>query len=116
VRAIGNNGQLTAFSAAIAAATSAYPPLTPSGAIFTAVSAASVTANWSDAGNPIGTTLYQLRVSTDPNFSGVVTTSATYNTFASSAGLSANTTYYFDVNAFNYDGFGSTGALSLGGV
>ena len=65
-----------------------------------------VTANWTANGNP-GGTLYKAQISPDPLFNSQVTSSSTFNTFvtftSTNAGISPNTTYYMQVQAFNFD-------------
>lgn len=77
---------------------------------YTAVSSYSITAQWDRNGNATET-LYALQTSLSSGFSPA-TSSTTYNLFASTSGLSANTTYWFQVDASTT---GSTSAfLSLG--
>lgn len=65
---------------------------------YPSVSSSAITAAWLRNGN-LSQTSYELDVSTASNFSGTVTSSTTYNLFASTAGLKANTTYFFRVDA-----------------
>ena len=88
-----------------------------SAAAVTAVNVSSITFSWDANGNPRGSTRYKVQVSSDPNFTldpgAVVTSSLTYNTFLSTAGLKANTTYFFQVIAINTYG-SSTPIVSPG--
>src|SRR5262249_45684899 len=99
VAATNSNGTTTDYSGAASTSTLLNPPGPPS---FTAVAADSISIAWDPSGNAAGT-LYHVLASTDAGFgfgSGAVVTAAdTYNTFLSSAGLSANTTYHFAVAA-----------------
>ncbi|HXS99818.1 MAG TPA: fibronectin type III domain-containing protein, partial [Elusimicrobiota bacterium] len=65
---------------------------------YPSVSSSAITAAWLRDGN-LSQTSYQLDVSTASNFTGAVTSSTTYNLFASTAGLKSNTTYWFRVDA-----------------
>jgi N-acetylneuraminic acid mutarotase len=79
----------------------------PISSVATNVGVSSITANWEPNGND-STVFYTVLTSTasDPSApdGAVVTSSETYNIFLSSAGLSANTTYYFQVRAHGPDG------------
>lgn len=103
VSGVNKNGVETAYTAAAGTATLAYVPA--SGA-FTGVSAGWISLDWTSGGNPAGT-LYQVISSTasDPGSpsGAVVVSSETYNLFLSSAGLPADTTYYFRVAALNHN-------------
>lgn len=103
VQAVGNAGDATAFAALGSTATASAPP---TGFTLTATSTAALAAAWTDALNPAGT-LYELQVSADPAFVGATTSSRTYNTSVSTAGLAVNTTYYFRLQAFGAGGAGS---------
>ena len=105
VAAVGNNGITTAYTVAGGTATLlAYPPVA---AGFTSMGPSSATFNWSAGGNAPGT-LYRVYSSTAPdplNPGGAVAVSSdTYNLYLSSAGLYANTTYYFTVAGRNRNG------------
>lgn len=65
---------------------------------YTDLSTGSITANWDRNGNP-GNTRYHAEVSKTFDFSGIVTTTDTYNLFYSTGGLDVDTTYYFRVYA-----------------
>ena len=95
--------QTSAWSAFLGTSTLVeYDPLA---AGFSGVSAASIQFNWSNNGNPLGTTRYRVYVSTAPDpltpDGAVVTSSDTYNLFLSSSGLDANTNYYFRAAGLN---------------
>ena len=101
VAAINNNGVATAYTVVAGTATRlAYSPVFSG---FSSVTAGSIQFAWTDM-NPAGT-LYRVYVSTseDPLTAGsaAVSWSETYNLSLSSAGLSANTTYYFRVAGIN---------------
>jgi hypothetical protein len=74
---------------------------------FAGVGAGAIQFSWSENGNPLNTTLYRVLASTAPDpldpFGAVVTASNTYNLALSSAGLHANTTYYFRVAGLNHN-------------
>lgn len=107
-RGLGVNGSSSAFVVLGATSTAAVPPVA---AAFTGVTVGQIQANWTSA-DPAGTR-YQLQASTSPVFGGTVTSSFTYNLFASTAGLLPNTTYSFQVLALNNDGV-ATAFVPLG--
>ncbi len=80
---------------------------------YSDISTGSITARWDRNGNP-GNAYYYAEVSTAPDFTGVVTTTDTYELFYSTGGLAVNTTYYFRVfastrgNSSAYASLGST--------
>jgi hypothetical protein len=105
VAAINVNGIPSPFTSTAAAATQAYAPANSS---FTMVGLSSITFAWSQ-GNATADAPYTVLVATVPNPSSfppgaVVTTSTTYNTFLSSSGLNANTSYYFQVAGTDVNG------------
>ena len=104
VAGVNKNGVSTAYTAAAGTATLAYAPAFGS---FTGVAADSVSLDWTSGGNPDGT-LYRVLSSTAPDPSAPsgarVSVSDTYGLSLSSAGLSADTTYYFRVAALNHNG------------
>jgi hypothetical protein len=67
----------------------------------------SMSFSWSSSDNPPGT-LYTVQASTTSDFSGVTTTSITYNVYLTTAGLNLATTYYFQVVAINNNGIPTT--------
>lgn len=99
VKATNNNGLSTAYTAVVSTSSLASNPIF---SLFTNVGLTQVQANWTSNAplNPAWTS-YEIQASTAPNFTGVVTSSLTYNLQLSSSGLSINTTYYFQVRAFN---------------
>ncbi len=105
VAGFSKGGVSTAYTAPAGMAT--LLPYVPEPAAFSDVAAASLRFNWTSGGNPAGT-LYRVLASTaaDPASPGgaAVTSSDTYNTSLSSAGLAANTTYYFRVAGVNKTG------------
>ncbi|HCC48560.1 MAG TPA: hypothetical protein DEQ38_10670 [Elusimicrobia bacterium] len=105
VAGINKDGVPTAYTAAQATATAANMPLF---ANFSAMANNALQFNWSPNGNPDGT-LYRVLASTAPNPAAPVgapfSSSDTYNTWLSSSGLYANTTYYFSVAAVSRAGF-----------
>jgi hypothetical protein len=86
----------TAFTPLPTALTLANPP---TAAAPTNVQINQITANWIANGNPVGTT-YVAQISADSGFN-TITSSTTFNTYATFTGLSANTTYYMRVEALN---------------
>ena len=104
VAGVNKNGVSTAYTAAAGTATLAYAPAFGS---FTGVTAAAVSLDWTSGGNPAGTR-YRVLSSTapDPDNPGgaAVAAALTYDLALSSAGLAADTTYYFRVAALNHNG------------
>ncbi len=74
-----------------------------------APTASSFTANWNAA---LGATSYSLDYSTNSNLSSPITINNISVTNASIAGLSANTTYYYQVRASNSSGTSSNSNIS----
>jgi hypothetical protein len=103
VRAINNNGVVTAYAGLGATATLANLPGSASPDV---VSSAAITANWTSASNPAGTR-YIAEVS-DSGFTTVLASSNTGATSATFSGLSPNTTYFFRVRSLNFYGGPST--------
>ncbi|HRY29968.1 MAG TPA: fibronectin type III domain-containing protein, partial [Elusimicrobiota bacterium] len=85
-----------------------------SASTFTAVGATILTVNWTDGGNPAGTT-YIADISTGPfpNSYADNKSSTTLNTYAVFSGLDPITVYYAQVRAVNHGGV-ETGELPLG--
>lgn len=108
-----NAGGAGAFASLGSTATLAAVPVPLA---FSAPTASAIQFNWSAGGN--GAVSYTVLASTAPDPSApagaVVTTSATYNTFLSSAGLAANTTYWFRVSAINPNGVPSAYTAAAG--
>ncbi|MGD9641917.1 MAG: fibronectin type III domain-containing protein [Elusimicrobiales bacterium] len=107
VAAINHGGVYTDYTA-IASTYTLTAPI--ASGVFSDISETGVSASWSDGGNPPGT-LYRLLVSTAPDplspAGAAVSQHETYNLFFSTAGLAANTTYYFraaGVNGAGVDG------------
>ena len=104
VAALARDGQPTAYTPPQRARTLARPPVFSQ---FSGVTAAAVGANWTANGNPAGT-LYRAAVSMAPDPLNPGAEAATlldsYGLSVSSAGLAADTTYYFRVAAVNGDG------------
>ncbi|OGR45371.1 MAG: hypothetical protein A2X35_03770 [Elusimicrobia bacterium GWA2_61_42] len=103
VAGVNKNGVETAYTLAAGTATLAYAPAFGA---FSAVSAGEIGLNWTDGGNPAGT-LYRVLSSTASDMGSpsgaVLASSETYNLSLSSAGLAADTTYYFRVAALNHN-------------
>jgi hypothetical protein len=112
VRAEGSDGQSSAWLQFGSTSTLAAAPILQS---LIAPSTSQINAVWTAAGDPAGT-LFVLQTATSTGFTGIVTSSYTYNLSASTAGLQANTTYFFQAAAINNTGvlsaFVSTGAAS----
>ncbi|MBI4655603.1 MAG: fibronectin type III domain-containing protein, partial [Elusimicrobia bacterium] len=105
VAAINNNDVPTNYTGSQSTSTFAVMPADVN---FTGITDNTIQFNWSANGNSEGT-LYRVLASTVANPStfpagAVVTTSDTYNTFLSSAGLNPDTNYYFQVAAINNNG------------
>jgi hypothetical protein len=104
---VKTNGPLasSSWSAYSATATLANAPAFSN---FSGVGTGAIQYNWSVNGNPASVTRYRVLVSTAPDplspAGARVTSSDTYNTFLSTSGLSANTTYYFRAAAINHSG------------
>ncbi len=69
-------------------------------AAFTNLTTGQMTVNWLDNSNPPDT-VYFIRFSSSSDYSSVVFSSATLNTYATFSGLSTNTTYYSEITSMN---------------
>jgi hypothetical protein len=101
VASVNHNGVITNNFYTTAIGTSTLLAAAPAFNAFT-VSTGSVRLDWLHNGNRNGT-LYRVLVSSMSSFVPAAS-SDTYNTFLSSAGLAANTTYYFRVYGVNNNG------------
>lgn len=100
VAGVNNNEVPTAYTGAVSTYTLlAFPPAFDA---FTNLSTGSVSFGWQHNGNRDGTR-YRAELAGAENMAGAVS-SGTYNIFWSSAGLAANTTYYFRVAGVNKGG------------
>ncbi len=106
VKAIGSLGDETPFVLLGSTITTAA---TPGATAPCAVSSTTITAYWSDSGNSAGTQ-YIAQVSTN-NFSTIMASSQTINTYALFDGMLPNTTYYVRAASLN-----AAGNLSVFGV
>lgn len=106
VRAINNNSVTSAYQSLGSTVT---VPFGPGASALSAVATGQVTTSWTDGGNPAGTR-YIAEASADSIFSSIAASSATGNTFAGVAGLTPNTTYFFQVRAVSFAGALSTAA------
>ncbi|MGH7441897.1 MAG: LamG-like jellyroll fold domain-containing protein, partial [bacterium] len=88
----------------------ATPSLSPPN--FNMAGTSSVALEWGANGNS-ASTLYVLNLSTAPDFSGTLSSSATLGVSAALAGLNPNTTYYGEVQAINNNGIAGA-FLNLG--
>ncbi len=100
VKARSVQGIDSSYSSAMSTATLAVAPVTLT-STFTAVNITSMSVNWAQNGNPVGTS-YIAELSSTSNYSNVDFSSNTVLTTATIAGLTPNTTYYFRVKARNY--------------
>ncbi len=114
VRAINNNDVATAVVPLGSTATlAALPTALP----YTAVTGASLQANWSNAGNPLNRTTYTVVLSSgaSPSTNGfggnqLSSVTATSKVFS---GLTPNTVYFVEVQALNFNGM-ATAFASMG--
>ncbi len=106
------NGTFTGYLNMSSTSTLAAIPSTAA-STWTAVNYTSVTVNWLSDGNPGGATLYEVRLGTSSNFSGIENISQTYSLSAIYTGLVPSTTYYGRVRAINNNNVPTT-FLSLG--
>ena len=100
VRAENRAGSPSAFTALGSTPTLAEAP---TASATNPVLASSFTANWGTAGNPAGT-LYVAEAGLDAAFGSLGASSATRSASAGFTGLTANTTWYVRVRAFNHAG------------
>ncbi len=103
-KAIGNNGQSTAYTVLPTTMTLLLGPGV-AGTSFTTIGTSSMTVNWTSGGNGVGTT-YVTQISTD-NFGTINASSSTFNlaalfgTGGLPPALTPNTTYYARTQAVN---------------
>ncbi len=108
-RAFFMQGDVSPYSATLAAATMAVPPGVALGvSTFTTVGVTSVTVNWSSGTLVSGfnglAAQYVAQISTDSSLLTGVLSSTTFNLSASFAGLRPNTTYFAQVVALSLNG------------
>ncbi len=104
-----NTGGSSANSAQASATTSQTAPAAPSGLSASAVSSSQINLSWTDnSSTETGFTVARSTVSGGP-YTDVITTAANA-TSASNTGLSAGTTYYYVVRAFNGAGSSANSA------
>jgi phosphodiesterase/alkaline phosphatase D-like protein len=113
VRAYNSSGT-SGNSGTITATTPPNPPSVPTANAATSVTSTGFAANWSSAS---GATGYRLDVSTSGTFSSYVSGYQSLDlgnaTTRSVSGLSANTTYYYQVRAYNSSGTsGNSGTIT----
>ena len=108
VRAV-NTGGSSANSAQASATTSQTAPAAPSGLAATAVSSSQINLSWADnSSNETGFVVGRSTVSGGP-YTDVITVGANV-TSTSNTGLSASTTYYYVVRAYNGAGSSANSA------
>src|SRR4029077_16925512 len=100
-----NTGGVSVLSSPPVSATTLSPPAVPTGVTATATSSGSITVSWTASPSA---TWYQVFSSTSPS-GPFVLVGGTLGTPLTNAGLSAGTTYYYEVVASNSVG---TSALS----
>ncbi len=108
IAAFGRNSKLSPYSNIAGAATfsSATAPAAPSNLVATVISTSQINLTWTDnSNNESGFIVERALVSTGP-WTQVGTTSANITSWAN-AGLSAATTYYYRVKAYNSVGSSS---------
>ncbi|TPW18889.1 MAG: hypothetical protein FD126_3235, partial [Elusimicrobia bacterium] len=93
-------GSVSAF---VLAGTTVTLSTAPSGSTVLAVTSTTIRLNWSPAGNPEGTTRWELWRDASAAFPSPATTTVSTST-ALAEGLSAGTTYYFKVRASGHAG------------
>jgi len=110
VRAYATNSVGTSYGPVISFTASAATPAAPTASAASSVSCTSMSANWSAAANATG---YYLDVNTNNTFTGtaILNNQSTGNvTTYSVTGLTASTTYYYRVRAFNACGTSASSA------
>jgi hypothetical protein len=101
------DGSTSAWTTSIATATLSQVPSTAV-STWTAVNATSVTVTWAGNGNPAGTTLYVVQLSSMSNFlSGDIYSDAVYALTDTVDQLESGVVYYARVKSVNHSGIGS---------
>jgi N-acetylneuraminic acid mutarotase len=117
-KARGQDGTMTGESVAVSTYTLAYVGLPSGGNAFGAVHASSAAVNWSSGTATLGYNgagaRFLVVASTSPDYLGTNISSYTYNVSGATLALSANTTYYFRVQAYNAGGMTDYSWLVLG--
>jgi transcriptional regulator CtsR len=102
VRAYNSNGD-SAYSNEVNAATLASPPTSPSGLIAAAISSSQINLSWTDnSGNETGFKI-ERKTGSGGTYQQVATAGANITAY-SDTGLTAGTTYYYRVRAYNANG------------
>jgi thermitase len=98
----GNTSVASNTASAITSAADSAPPTAPSALSATAVSSSQINLSWTASSDNVGVAGYRVERGTDGiSFAEIATTPSTSY---SSTGLSASTTYYFRVRAYDSEG------------
>jgi titin len=80
------------------------PPIAPSGLGATAISSSSISLSWTDNSSDESNFVVQRSTTSGSGFTTIATLGANTTSYADTAGLSASTTYYYQVYATNSTG------------
>ena len=81
--------------------TPATPPIAPSALVATATSSSSINLSWTDNSSDESNFVVQRSTTSGSGFATIATLGANTTSYADTAGLSASTTYYYQVYATN---------------
>ncbi len=97
-----------------AMATGAFYPSSSTLSNYSDVGVSSLTVTWLPGANPVGTTFFEVQISSQSDFTGLVLSSVTANLYGIFGGMVSNASYYMQVSALNLTGIPTDPPLGLG--
>ncbi|MEW6068261.1 MAG: S8 family serine peptidase [Nitrospirota bacterium] len=93
-------GRLNAYNAVYAAVNYSSLPTTPSGLTAAAISSYQINLSWTNSANETGFKI-ERKLGANGIYTEIATTGADVTTYSDTIGLSASTTYYYKIRAYN---------------